>query len=439
MHLFTPFPKKTFPLLPFLLYLSTTIVAQPLDDTSSGIGPRGSCLSCIYGSDGDEDCDGLPLNAIQDGPTTDESAGLGFEFETSSIRFQSDHCNYEDTHQAKGKMVNGRSGINWKLTADFLDIGVLSAEYILDGTQIKIGASTAEAAAKAVADDIISWNPFADMTDNKVSITGNLCNPWTIFGGGTAGEVATIQWSPQVTAPMPLQAIYELFGQRTGSILLPKPTHANQNMVMVTKKFFQSNPNGMSSNDIQEDVLGFFSIIMTYAKAADKLDESGPKALMSIMPRTEFSTIFKLVKSRVKGDLYEIVKVLACYKSNENDVDLDSHYCSGTVESPTPNGQMDKQSFTLVMDDKGKQDSASVKDWMDSIQAGISPDRLTEVDEVRNSQVGGLGKALENLLDSSQAAPLFEFRRLAKITASDLSDFASKVESAVIDFHKKYK
>lgn len=116
---------------------------------------------------------------------------------------------------------------------------------------------------------------------------------------------------------MPLQAIYELFGQRNGdSVLLPSRRVANQNMVLVTKEFFQSSPNGMSSENVKDDLLGFFSLVMTYTKAADQVDESGIKALMSIMPRTDFSTLFKLVKSQVKGDLYKIVQVLACYKGS---------------------------------------------------------------------------------------------------------------------------
>ena len=99
---------------------------------------------------------------------------------------------------------------------------------------------------------------------------------------------------------------------------------------------------------------------------------------------------------------------------------------------------MDKQTISVVMEAKGTEDSTSVKDWMKSIQDGKSPDRLSEVDQARNGQVGGLKGALENLVHSSQAAPLFEFRRLKAISTTDMSDFVTKAENAVIDFHKKY-
>ena len=55
-------------------------------------------------------------------------------------------------------------------------------------------------------------------------------------------------------------------------------------MVTVTKEFFQSSPSGMSSDDVEDDLLGFFSLVMTYTKAADQVDESGIKALISIIP-----------------------------------------------------------------------------------------------------------------------------------------------------------
>ena len=160
------------------------------------------------------------------------------------------------------------------------------------------------------------------MSDTKVSIPDNACSPWTIVEPESGGGTAAMRWVPQITAPMPLQAIYDLFGQRTAaSVLLPSRRNANQNMVTVTKEFFQSSPSGMSSDDVEDDLLGFFSLVMTYTKAADQVDESGIKALMSIMPRTDFTTMFKLVKSKVKGDLYDIVKILACYKGSGSSVE----------------------------------------------------------------------------------------------------------------------
>lgn len=92
-----------------------------------------------------------------DGPTSDKSAGIGVEFETSAVLFSSPKCSESDTNQAKGKVVGNRQGTNWELTADTTNniAGTLVAEYILDGTQIKIGDGTATAAAAAVSGDLV--------------------------------------------------------------------------------------------------------------------------------------------------------------------------------------------------------------------------------------------------------------------------------------------
>lgn len=92
--------------------------------------------------------------------------------------------------------------------------------------------------------------------------------------------------------------------------------------------FFQSNPNGISSDSVKADVLGFFSLVVSYAKAALNqeipryLDES-PKTAISIMPRTEFVTLYAQVKATLPGTgtLYNLVKILACYRNDEDDVE----------------------------------------------------------------------------------------------------------------------
>lgn len=95
-------------------------------------------------------------------------------------------------------------------------------------------------------------------------------------------------------------------------------------MVWVSKDFFQSSPNSITSDGVKDDVLGFFSLIMSYSKSARQEDEDdSPKELTSIMPRSDFTTIFAQVKPQVPlnpNSLYQLVKVLACYKNNPNGV-----------------------------------------------------------------------------------------------------------------------
>lgn len=98
-------------------------------------------------------------------------------------------------------------------------------------------------------------------------------------------------------------------------------------MVWVRSEFFQAKPNGITSSSVKDDGLGFFSLVLSYAKAAElNLSGDSPKKLTSIMPRTDFGTMFKQVKSQVQSgltgttSLYDIVNVLACYKNDNGQV-----------------------------------------------------------------------------------------------------------------------
>ena len=76
---------------------------------------------------------------------------------------------------------------------------------------------------------------------------------------------------------------------------------------------------------------------------------------------------------------------------------------------------------------------------MTSIASGPSPDKLTKLDGLIDGQVGGLGTALENIIDSTRAVPLFEFRNLDGVVAGKMQDTVSKAEQAVITYFNKYK
>lgn len=135
-------------------------------------------------------------------------------------------------------------------------------------------------------------------------------------------------WSAQVTAPLPLSGLNDLLGKYlagTNSAILPR---INQKpMVQVTKKFFQAKPNGIDSDSVKDDVLGFFSLLMSYAKAPGASpdvtveEDESPKELTIIMPRTDFTSIYGTVKKDIPGDLWPVVKKLACYKNNGDDVE----------------------------------------------------------------------------------------------------------------------
>ncbi|KAL8865778.1 MAG: hypothetical protein Q9174_006702, partial [Haloplaca sp. 1 TL-2023] len=343
-------------------------------------------------------------------PTSANSAGIGVELETTRIVFDSKDCSKSDTDKSKGQGVANRQGDNWELTVDTSQnvAGKLNAEYILDGTKIKLDTGKAAEAAAAVADDIVisdlstisyqslltfvlqrAWNPSADMADPKVDVKDSPCNPWTITAPPKGGSVDNIGWSVQVTAALPLEAIQDLIRKaiaNEASALLPG-IQAGRNVVYVTKEFFQAKPNDISSDSVKDDVLGFFSLVMSYAKGTLKFSRGdSPKNIISLMPRTDWTNLFKQVQSEVPGTLYDIVKILACYRYIDDEVD-------GTLDAPKSNGRIDQDTFTLVGDTEVK---VSVKDWMQSIQDGQSPDKLSEADKVIDGSIGALKDTLNN-------------------------------------------
>lgn len=133
-------------------------------------------------------------------------------------------------------------------------------------------------------------------------------------------------WLPQITTSIPLEAVYSLMKEQIAD---PDPG-PNRNILdgdtprgpqgrfiaLVTKEYLQSKPNGIDGSKISDDVLGFLTLVLSYAKAAKERlrQDQSPKLFTTFMPRTEFNTIYQQVKSKLCGDLFELIRVLACYK-----------------------------------------------------------------------------------------------------------------------------
>ena len=126
---------------------------------------------------------------------------------------------------------------------------------------------------------------------------------------------------------MPLEALYSLMKEQReypnpepGRNLLDGICPRGDFLVLVTQEYFQSSPNGIDGSKVTDDVLGFCSLVLSYAKAASqtlKPDQS-PKLFLTFMPRTEFNTIFAQVKSKIPGDLFNLFNFLACYTLNKS-------------------------------------------------------------------------------------------------------------------------
>lgn len=125
---------------------------------------------------------------------------------------------------------------------------------------------------------------------------------------------------------MPLEALYSLMQENLAdpkekNILDGDNFQFPQNkLVLVSKDYFQSKPNNIDPSTITDDALAFCTLVLSYAKAATqelKPDQS-PKFFITFMPRTEFNTMFQIIKSKLTGDLFSLFNVLACYKTDKS-------------------------------------------------------------------------------------------------------------------------
>ena len=179
-------------------------------------------------------------------------------------------------------------------------------------------------------------NPVAFNGQPVAILQGSTYGPWRIWTPNSPNPRSTTQfiWYPHVTAPLPLQSIQGLIVKAVALEENPLLPHAatetftqsvlGRNFIAVKRSFFQSPATGINPNYVTDDMLGFFSMVLSYAKHADDayIDES-PKNLLSIMPRTDFTTLFNTIRRFVPGtnypsswrpgSLYSLIKILACY------------------------------------------------------------------------------------------------------------------------------
>src|SRR5262245_58264464 len=101
------------------------------------------------------------------------------------------------------------------------------------------------------------------MDNNQHDIVGSNCNPWVVVSpDSTRGEndADMITWQPQVTAPMPLEGLYNIYTRaftedRDEHPLLGKTALTRQaKKVWVKPEFFQSNPRGIPQEKATEAV-----------------------------------------------------------------------------------------------------------------------------------------------------------------------------------------
>ena len=145
---------------------------------------------------------------------------------------------------------------------------------------------------------------------------------------------------------MPLEALYSLMKENVqdvtdGRNILNGDTGISrgQNTQLVTKDYFQDLSLKVDVGKINDAVLGFCTLVLSYAKAANKpidpddpnTQEMSPKSWIPFMPRTEFVTMYRAVKSFFPADneLFDIFNTLACYKTAFTNNNFQVRYVGG--------------------------------------------------------------------------------------------------------------
>jgi hypothetical protein len=79
-----------------------------------------------------------------------------------------------------------------------------------------------------------------------------------------------------------------------------------------------------------------------------------------------------------------------------------------------------------------------MKEWIDVIEAGTSPDPISRVDQKVDGSVGRLGGKFEKVLDTNRQVPIFEFRRLQGSQPSGFGSKVKDVEDAIVAYHRQF-
>lgn len=104
----------------------------------------------------------------------------------------------------------------------------------------------------------------------------------------------------------------------------------------------------------------------------------------------------------------------SCQYATDKICRLGPQFCSGTIAAPEPISYMDGNRWRLQNTDINSKTSYS-RGLGDKHASDFSPDKLTTLDRLIDGQIGGLGTALENILGTTRAVPLFEFRNLGGV------------------------
>lgn len=245
---------------------------------------------------------------------------------------------------------------------------------------------------------------------------------------------------------MPLAAVLQILHDTKESVpkaLASKGSINRPKLKIPTKKDFGSLQK-IKESDLTDEFLGYFSLLATYCVLANIGDrKDGPKRLVNIMPRTDFSAQYnefvepKLKEQLKDRSLYDIVKAISSsghglaketFKWDTDmrtDIDDDWDGKAGDLNS----GNLEVGQFLnyLQGEDPATKKSLPQKDLVELMDKAL-----------RHGQVGALGDTMENMLDTENPVPIFEFRDLKPTFGSALIGSIKSYEDKTIEYHRQF-
>jgi hypothetical protein len=255
-----------------------------------------------------------------------------------------------------------------------------------------------------------------------------------------------MNFATQVTAAMPLAAVLQILRdtkERKSNPLATPENRYGDKFQILSKSDFASFRN-IKQSDVTDEFLGYFSLLATYCVLAKNTEPTeGPKRLVNIMPRTDFSAQYnKFIEAKLKEQLkdtslYDIIKKVSGSNDDlakevfkwtpgvRNEIPDDWNGKAGDLES----GNLEVGKFLNYL-----------QGWDPATKKTLEKKDLVRLMDkaLRHGQIGGLGDKMENMLDTDKPVPIFEFRDLNRITGSALADSMGSFEDKVIDYHHQF-
>lgn len=339
---------------------------------------------------------------------------------------------------------------NWALTAETVSNSIkrIATEAVVRGPEGKgVKFSSNSEIGMTIGNEIVAavkkWAPHKGL---QVKVKGfEKFGSWTVQSPKFYSPY--LGWGLQVTAPFPLSGILSMIF-KPSALLERRSVQAYPTLTKESLPWIGSKKDGTAKYLDNHDVLGFLTIVLAYVNAAKTNDPAqGPKSSSSIMPRTDFRTMY--IRTGVKAVVEDWIRGV------RKNPDVKAHYGFEVVDLKKfvlavgldcgfrPRGETDFPT-TLVLRWENRHNTRdeihclTIGDWLadlQKIQNGVDLVSLYDK-KYQAGQIGGLGNKMEKIIGGVRALPIFEFRDLSSGFTEAIPKSLQECERAVRDAHK---